>query len=105
MTKSTSLSSGAEQTQEKESVAIQLMKHEEEVGVPSNELGSANAATDQKEQSISEIRKDFIYRSTGRPKKTDMIKSLVTDEDASRNCELYLPLSSNCSAVESSEDR
>ncbi|NWH50307.1 OTUL thioesterase, partial [Fregata magnificens] len=104
MTEPTSLSAGAEQTQKKESVAIQLMKHEKEVGVPSNELGSANVATDQKEQSTSEIRKDYIYRSTGRPEKTDMIKSLVTDQDASRNCELYLPVSNNCSAMESSED-
>ncbi|XP_068253231.1 ubiquitin thioesterase otulin isoform X2 [Nyctibius grandis] len=104
MTEPTSLSAGAEQTQKKESVAIQLMKHEEEVGVPSNELVSANAATDQKEQSTSEVRKDYVYRSTGRPEKTDMIKSLVTDQDASRDCELYLPVSSNCSAMESSED-
>ncbi|KAM6412305.1 ubiquitin thioesterase otulin [Pluvialis apricaria] len=104
MTEPASPSVGAEQTQKKESVAsTQLMQHEKEVGVPSNELGSANAATDQKEQSTSEIRKDCVYRSTGRPEKTDMIKSHVTDQDEYRNCELYLPVSSNCSAVESSE--
>ncbi|XP_040974301.1 ubiquitin thioesterase otulin isoform X3 [Aquila chrysaetos chrysaetos] len=104
MTEPASLSAGAEQTQKKESVAIQLMKHEKEVGVPSNELGAASAATDQKEQSASEIRRDYVYSSTGRPEKTDMIKSLVTDQDASRNCKLYLPVSSSCSAMESSED-
>ncbi|XP_072709215.1 ubiquitin thioesterase otulin isoform X1 [Ciconia boyciana] len=104
MTEPTSLSAGSEQTQKKETVATQLTKHEKEVGVPSNELGSANAATDQKERSVSEIRKDYVYGSTGRPEKTDTIKSLVTDWDASRNCERYLPMSSNCSAVESSED-
>ncbi|KAM6142318.1 ubiquitin thioesterase otulin isoform 3-T3 [Phoenicopterus ruber ruber] len=104
MTEPASLSAGAEQTQKKESVAVQLMKHEKEVGVPANELVSANAATEQKEQSTSEIRKGYVYRSTGRPEKTDMIKSRVTDQDASRNCELYLPASSNCSAMESSED-
>lgn len=105
MTEPASLSAGAEQTQKKESVATQLMKHEKEVGVPSDELGAASAATDQKEQSTSEIRRDYVYSSTGRPEKTDMIKSLVTDQDASRNCELYLPVSSSCSAMESSEDR
>ncbi|XP_069664985.1 ubiquitin thioesterase otulin isoform X1 [Haliaeetus albicilla] len=104
MTEPASLSAGAEQTQKKESVATQLMKHEKEVGVPSNELGAASAATDQKEQSTSEIRRDYVYSSTGRPEKMDMIKSLVTDQDASRNCELYLPVSSSCSAMESSED-
>ncbi|XP_076186473.1 ubiquitin thioesterase otulin isoform X3 [Aptenodytes patagonicus] len=104
MTEPTSLSAGEEQTQKKESVAVQLMKREKEVGVLSNELGAANAATDQKEQSTLEIKKSYAYRSTGRPKKTDIIKSLVTEQDASRNCELYLPVSSNCSAVESSED-
>lgn len=105
MTEPTSLSAGEEQTQKKESVAVQLMKHEKEVGVLSNELGAANAATDQKEQSTLEIKKGYAYRSTGTPKKTDMIKSLVTEQDASRTCELYLAVSSNCSAVESSEDR
>ncbi|XP_074908269.1 ubiquitin thioesterase otulin isoform X1 [Buteo buteo] len=102
MTEPASLSAGAEQTQKKESVATQLMKHEKEVGVPSNELGAASAATDQKEQPTSEIRRDYVYSSTGRPEKMDMIKSLLTDQDASRNCELYLP--SSCSAMESSED-
>ncbi|XP_075561995.1 ubiquitin thioesterase otulin isoform X2 [Pelecanus crispus] len=104
MTEPTSLSTAAEQTQKKERAAIQLMRHEEEVGVLSNELGSANAATDQKEQSTSEVRQDYLYRSTGRPEKTDMIKSLVADQEASSNCELYLPVSSNCSAMDSSED-
>ncbi|XP_074682337.1 ubiquitin thioesterase otulin isoform X3 [Strix aluco] len=105
MTEPTSLSVGAEQTQKKETVAIRLVKHEEEVGVPPNELGSANTATDRKEQSTSEIRRDYVCRSTGiRPEKTDMIKSFATDQDASRNCELYLPVSSNCSVMESSED-
>lgn len=106
MTEPARLPVGTEQTQKKESVAtIQLMQHGKEVSVPSNELGSANAATDQKEQSTSEIRKDCVYRSTGRPEKTDVIKSRVTDQETSKNCELYLPVSSNCSAVESSEDR
>lgn len=91
--------------QEKESVAIQLMKHEKEVGVPFNKLGSANAATDQKDHSALEIRKDYVYRSTGGPEKTDVTKSLVTDQDAFGNCELHPPVSSNCSAMESSEDR
>ncbi|CAM9256846.1 unnamed protein product [Bubo scandiacus] len=105
MTEPTSRSVGAEQTQKKETVAIRLVKHEEEVAVPPKQLGSANTATDRKEQSTSEIRKDYVYRSAGiRPEKTDMIKSFATDQDASRNCELYLPVSSNCSAVESSED-
>ncbi|NXK19567.1 OTUL thioesterase, partial [Arenaria interpres] len=105
MTEPTSLSAGAEQTQKKESVAtVRLMQHEKEVGVPSNELGSANAAADQKEQSMSEIRKSYMYRSTGRPEKTDVIKSLVTDQDAFRNCELYQSVSTNCIAVESSEE-
>uniref|UniRef100_A0A8C3KQF5 OTU deubiquitinase with linear linkage specificity n=1 Tax=Calidris pygmaea TaxID=425635 RepID=A0A8C3KQF5_9CHAR len=105
MTEPASLSAGAEPTQKKGSVAtVCLMQHGKEVGVPSNELGSANAAADQKEQSVSEIRKGCMYRSTGRPEKTDVIKSLVTDQDAFRNCELYQPMSTNCSAVESSEE-
>ncbi|NXW85421.1 OTUL thioesterase, partial [Alopecoenas beccarii] len=104
MTEPTSLSVDAEQTQKKEGVAIQLMKHEKGVDVPSNELASANAATDQKEHSALEIRKDYVYRSTGRPEKTDTIESLVTDQDAFGNRELHPPLSSNCSAMESSED-
>ncbi|XP_063182202.1 ubiquitin thioesterase otulin isoform X1 [Chroicocephalus ridibundus] len=95
MTEPTSLSAGAEQTQKKESAAtVQLMQHEEEVGVPSNELGSAHATTDQKEQYTSEISKD--HRSTRRPEETD--------QDAFSDCELYLSMSGNCSAVESSED-
>ncbi|XP_064299474.1 ubiquitin thioesterase otulin isoform X2 [Phalacrocorax carbo] len=101
MTEPASLSVGAEQTQEKESVTIELMKHEKEAGVPSNEPCSA---ADPKERSTSEIRKDYVCRSTGRPEEADMIKSLVTDQDASGNCELYLALPSNCSTVESSED-
>ncbi|XP_071660585.1 ubiquitin thioesterase otulin isoform X2 [Patagioenas fasciata] len=104
ITEPTSLSVDAEQTQKKESVSIQLMKHEKEVGVPCNELGSANAATDKKEHSALEIRKYYVYRSTGEPEKTDTIKSLATDQDAFGNCELHPPVSSNCSAMESSED-
>ncbi|OPJ76497.1 ubiquitin thioesterase otulin [Patagioenas fasciata monilis] len=104
ITEPTSLSVDAEQTQKKESVSIQLMKHEKEVGVPCNELGSANAATDKKEHSALEIRKYYLYRSTGEPEKTDTIKSLATDQDAFGNCELHPPVSSNCSAMESSED-
>ncbi|XP_064908702.1 ubiquitin thioesterase otulin isoform X1 [Columba livia] len=103
-TEPTSLSVDAEQMQEKESVAIQLMKHEKEVGVPFNKLGSANAATDQKEHSALKIRKYYVYRSTGGPEKTDATKSLVTDQDAFGNCELHTPVSSSCSAMESSED-
>ncbi|XP_008937387.1 PREDICTED: ubiquitin thioesterase otulin [Merops nubicus] len=104
MTEPTSFSSGAEQMQEEESVAIHLMKHEKEADVPSNDLGSANAAADQKEQSVFKVRRDYVVRSTGSCEKTDMIKSLVTDQDAARNYELYLPSSSIYSAVESSED-
>ncbi|KAM6135476.1 ubiquitin thioesterase otulin isoform 1-T1 [Pterocles gutturalis] len=104
MTEPTSLFVGAEQTQKKESVAVQLTKHEKEAGVSFNEFGSTNAATDQKEQSTLEIRRDYVYRSAGRPEKTNMIKSLLIDQDASRNRELYLPVSSDCSAMESSED-
>ncbi|XP_009865391.1 PREDICTED: uncharacterized protein LOC104272167, partial [Apaloderma vittatum] len=102
MTEPARLSAGAEQTQ-KEKVTTQLMKHEKEVGVPSNELGSASTAADQKEQATSEV-KDYVHRGTERPVKRDMIEPLVTDQDASRNCELYLPESSNCSAMVSSED-
>lgn len=107
MTEPTGLPAPAEQTQKRESVATQLMKHEKEVGVrvPSTELRSAKAAVYQGDQSTSELRKDYVYRSTQRPEKTEIIKSLVTDHDTFRNCELYLPASSNCSAVESSEDR
>ncbi|XP_050171883.1 ubiquitin thioesterase otulin isoform X1 [Myiozetetes cayanensis] len=99
MTEPTGLSAAAEQ-----SVPTQLMKHKREVGVASEELGSANAATDQKEQMTLEISKDYVYRSSGRPEKTDMIKSLVRDQDEGRNCELYLATSSNYSAVESPEE-
>lgn len=103
MTEPSSLSAGAEE--KRESVPTQLMKHKNEVGVASEELGSPNAGTDLKEQTASEIRQDRVYRSSGRPEKTDMIKSTVMDQDGSRNCELYLPVSSNRSAVESSEER
>lgn len=103
MTEPTNLSAGAEE--KKESVPTQLMKHKHEVGVSPEELGSANAPADHKERTISEIRQDSVYRSSGRPEKTDMIKSLVMDQDASRNCELYGPVSGNCAAVESSEER
>ncbi|XP_058688785.1 ubiquitin thioesterase otulin isoform X2 [Poecile atricapillus] len=102
MTEPTSFSTGAEE--KKESVPTQLMKHKKEVGVASEELGSANAAADQKEQTTSEIRQDCVYRSCGRHEKADMIKFLVMDQDASRNCELYVPVSSNHSTVESSEE-
>ncbi|XP_032928553.1 ubiquitin thioesterase otulin isoform X1 [Catharus ustulatus] len=102
MTEPNSLSAGAEE--KRESVPTQLMKHKNEAGVASEELGSPNAAADLKEQTASEIRQDCVYRSSGRPEKTDMIKSPVMDQDASRNCELYLPVSSNRSAVESSEE-
>ncbi|XP_030300973.1 ubiquitin thioesterase otulin isoform X1 [Calypte anna] len=104
MTEPSSLPAGAEQTQKKESAAVQLMKHEKEAGVPSNELASVNAAADHKEQFTSEVRRDYMYRSTGRPEKTDTFKSLVTDHDASGNCELYLPVSTSYSTMESSED-
>ncbi|XP_009907487.2 ubiquitin thioesterase otulin isoform X1 [Dryobates pubescens] len=100
MTEPASLSAGAKQMQKKQSVDIHLMKHEREVGVPSKKLGSA---PDEKERSTSEIRKDYVYGSTGRLEKTD-IASLVSDQAASRNCELYLPASSDPSAAESSED-
>lgn len=103
MTEPTSLSAGAEE--KKESVPTQLVKHTNEVGVASEELVSANAAAGQKEQNTSEIRQDYVYRSSGRPEKRDMIKSPVTDQDAPRNCELYVPVASNRSAVESSEER
>ncbi|XP_071409813.1 ubiquitin thioesterase otulin isoform X2 [Pithys albifrons albifrons] len=101
MTEPTSLSAGAEQ--EKESVPTLLMKHKKEVDVACEELGSANAATDLKEQTALEISKDCVFRSSRRPEKINMIKSLVTDQDEAGNCELYLPASSNCSAVESPE--
>ncbi|RMC15914.1 hypothetical protein DUI87_08119 [Hirundo rustica rustica] len=100
ITEPTSLSAGA--GEKKESVPTQLMKHENEVGVASEELGSANAAADHKEQPASEIRQDCVYRSSGRPERTDKIKSLVMDQDAYSNSELYVPVSS--SAVESSEE-
>ncbi|XP_062466782.1 ubiquitin thioesterase otulin isoform X1 [Pezoporus occidentalis] len=105
MTEPTGLPVGAEQTLKRVSVATQLMKHEKEVSVPvpSNELDSTKAAAYHEEQSPSELRKGYVYRNTERPEKTEIIKSLVTDHDAFRNCELYLPMSSNCSAVESSE--
>lgn len=103
VTEPTDLSAGAEE--KIESVPTQLMKHKNEVGVASEELGSANAPADQTEETASEIRQDCVYRSSGRPEKTDMIKYLVMDQDASRNCELYLPGSGNRSAVESSEER
>uniref|UniRef100_A0A8C5T658 OTU deubiquitinase with linear linkage specificity n=1 Tax=Malurus cyaneus samueli TaxID=2593467 RepID=A0A8C5T658_9PASS len=102
MTEPPSLSAGAEE--EKESVPTQLMKHKNEVGVASEELGSTNAAADQKEQTTSEIRQGCVYRSSGRPENTDIIKSVVMDQEASRNCELYVPMSSNRSAMESSEE-
>ncbi|XP_059342377.1 ubiquitin thioesterase otulin isoform X2 [Ammospiza nelsoni] len=102
VTEPTGISAGAEE--KIESVPTQLMKHKNEVGLTSEELGSANAPADQTEQTTSEIRQDCVYRSTGRAEKTDMIKSLVMDQDASRNCELYLPGSGNRSAVESSEE-
>lgn len=103
MTEPASLSAGAEE--KKESVPTQPVKHTNEGGVASEELVSANAAAGQKEQTTSEVRQDDVYRSSGRPENTDAIKSLVTDQDASRNCELYIPVSSNRSAVESSEER
>ncbi|XP_062355635.1 ubiquitin thioesterase otulin isoform X1 [Cinclus cinclus] len=102
MTEPTSLSAGA--AKKRESVPTQLMKHKNEVGVASEELGSPNAAADLKEQPTSEIRQDCVYRSSERPEKTDLIKPPVMDQVASRNCELYLPVSSNRSAVESSEE-
>ncbi|KAL2307874.1 hypothetical protein Nmel_000862, partial [Mimus melanotis] len=102
MTEPTSLSAGAEE--KRESVPTQLMKHKNEVGVASEELGLPNAAADLKEQPTSEIRQGCVYRSSGRPEKNDMIKSPVMDQDASRNYELYLPVSSNRSAVVSSEE-
>ncbi|XP_054237549.1 ubiquitin thioesterase otulin isoform X1 [Indicator indicator] len=101
MTEPASLSAGAKQMQKKESVAVHLMKHEREVGVPSKKLDSA---TDKKEQSTSEIRGSYVYGSTGRPEKIDIIKSLISDQTASRNCELHLSVSSNPSAVESYEN-
>lgn len=107
MTEPAGLPVGAEQTLKRASVATQLMKREKEVSVrvPSNELDSTKAVAYHEEQSLSELRKGYVYRSTERPEKTEIIKPLVTDHDAFRNCELYLPMSSNCSAVESSEDR
>lgn len=102
MTEPTSLSAGAEQMQEKETVAVHLMRNEKEVDIPCDE---ANAATARKELSTLEIRQDCVYSSAGRPEKEDRLKSLVMDQDVSRQCELYLPVSGNCSAVESSEDR
>ncbi|XP_035173741.1 ubiquitin thioesterase otulin isoform X1 [Oxyura jamaicensis] len=99
MTEPLSHSTGAEQLQKK-STAIQMIKHEKEAGVPSNELGSANTVTEQQRQSTEETRKEYIYRSTGGPEETNRITSLVTDEDASRNCKIYLPVSSNPSAME-----
>ncbi|XP_010003390.1 PREDICTED: ubiquitin thioesterase otulin [Chaetura pelagica] len=104
MTEPARLSAGAEQMEEQESAAMQLMKHEKEAGVPSNELSSANAATDQKGQPASEIRSSYGYHSTARPENSDMSKSLMTDHDASRNSELNLPVYGSCSAMESSED-
>nr|XP_021384615.1 ubiquitin thioesterase otulin isoform X1 [Lonchura striata domestica] len=102
LTEPTSLSVGAEE--KNESVSTQLVKHKGEVGVASEELGSANAPADQKEQTASEIRQDCVYRISGRPEKIDVIKSVVMDQDASRNCELYVPVSGNHSAIESSEE-
>uniref|UniRef100_A0A8B9BL55 OTU deubiquitinase with linear linkage specificity n=1 Tax=Anser brachyrhynchus TaxID=132585 RepID=A0A8B9BL55_9AVES len=103
MTEPLSHSARAEQLQKK-STAIQMMKHEKEAGVPSNEFGSANAVTEQKGQSTEEMREEYVYRSTGGSEETNRITSLVTDEDASRNCEIYLPVSCNPSAMELSLD-
>jgi len=99
------LSAGAEEARAGGSVAIWLVRREGEAGVPSGELGSADAAAARSEPSEWTPRKDGVCGSAGRPEKAEAVKSLVTDQDASRNRELYLPVSSNCSAVESSEDR
>lgn len=103
MTEPSSLSAGAED--KNESVPTQLMKRKNEVGAASEELGSANAAADHKEKTTSEIRQDCVYRSSGRLEETDTIKSLGMDQDASMNCEPYGPVSGNCAAMESSEER
>nr|XP_009936862.1 PREDICTED: ubiquitin thioesterase otulin [Opisthocomus hoazin] len=96
------LSAGAEEARAGGGVAVRLLRAG--AGVPSGELGSADAAAARSEPSEWTPRKDGVCGSAGRPEKAEAVKSLVTDQDASRNRELYLPVSSNCSAVESSED-
>ncbi|XP_068787537.1 ubiquitin thioesterase otulin isoform X2 [Struthio camelus] len=104
MTEPISLPVGADETQKKDAMSIQLTKHAEEVGLPCNELGSASTHTDQKEQSASETREEYVHRSTRALEQPDMIKSLVADQDIYRNCEVNSAVSSNPSAMESSMD-
>ncbi|XP_064016849.1 ubiquitin thioesterase otulin isoform X2 [Pogoniulus pusillus] len=101
MTEAASLPAGAKQMQKKVSVAIHLMKPEREVHVPSKKLASAAA---KKEHPTAELKEDYVHGSTGRTEKTDTVKSLVSDQTASRTCEFYLPVSCDPSTVESSED-
>lgn len=73
--------------------------------VPPGEPGPANAAAEQKGRSAGERRKECVHRGTGGPEETNRTTSLATDEDASRNCEMYLPAYCSPSAMEISLDR
>lgn len=81
------------------------MKHEKEAGVPSNELSSASMVTEKKEQRAEEMRDEYLYRSSGGPEGRNRIQSLVTQDDVPGGCEMYLPVSDNPSAMETSVDR
>ncbi|XP_062425799.1 ubiquitin thioesterase otulin isoform X1 [Rhea pennata] len=104
MTEPISLSAGADEMQKKDTMSIKLMKHAKEVDASCNELGSESVHTDWKEQSTSEIREEYVHRSTGKLEQMDTVKSLMADQDAYRDCEVNLSLSSNPSAMESSMD-
>ncbi|XP_048795440.1 ubiquitin thioesterase otulin [Lagopus muta] len=95
---------GAAQTQKKARIAMQGMKHEKEAGVPSNELGSADTVTEQKEQPAEEMREENLCRSIGGPEGRNRIKSLATHDDDPRDCEIYLSVSDNPSAMETPVD-
>lgn len=99
------LPAGAAQTQKKARIAMQGMKHEKEAAVPSNELGSADTVTEQKEQPAEEMREENLYRSIGGLEGRNRIKSLATHDDDPRDCEIYLSVSDNPSAMETPVDR
>lgn len=72
---------------------------------PPGEPGPANAAAGQKGRSAGERRRESARRGNGGPEEISRTASLATEEDASRNCEMYLPAYCHPAAMEISLDR
>uniref|UniRef100_A0A8C8SY42 OTU deubiquitinase with linear linkage specificity n=1 Tax=Pelusios castaneus TaxID=367368 RepID=A0A8C8SY42_9SAUR len=102
--KPTDPSASAEETQKEDTAMINLTRHEKEKYISSDEPPSSRAAGDQKEKPGLETKKEYVCTSLGKAAQARDLKAFLTNQDAHKNCQVTLSVSSSSSAMELSAD-